>query len=348
MGVWRVGADGLARSRFTVSPLAETLAALFALDEPGPPPDDRRWVREHAADYRARLDADPVAALFVRAALGPKWLPDFVFPTPQDDFPTPRDDDRTFHDELRRVRQTPPEAALADVAAGLPGPVPAGLRVPDLPYRVADLLDWVWSSTVRPDWPRRRRLLEADIVSRTQRLSTGGWAAALDGMRPGMRWLGDGQLQINAYDNPPRNIGDASLLFVPSSTRRGWVGWEHPHRYAVVYPCSGLLADPAADVPPHALSRLLGPVRANVLHQLAEPRSPTQLVALTGYGLGTVGGQLRVLLDAQLVRRRRSGRSVLYYRTTTGDLLVAAQTRDDVERTIGVDEEQAERLGPGA
>ncbi|HET9860208.1 MAG TPA: helix-turn-helix domain-containing protein [Nocardioidaceae bacterium] len=40
--------------------------------------------------------------------------------------------------------------------------------------------------------------------------------------------------------------------------------------------------------------------------------STSQLVALTGFGLGSVGGHLRILLDAGLVRRTRSGRSVLY------------------------------------
>ncbi|WP_222854094.1 hypothetical protein [Fodinicola acaciae] len=35
---------------------------------------------------------------------------------------------------------------------------------------------------------------------------------------------------------------------------------------------------------------------------------------------------LKVLLDAQVVRRRRAGRSVLYYRTPDGDRLIAATT----------------------
>ena len=54
------------------------------------------------------------------------------------------------------------------------------------------------------------------------------------------------------------------------------------------------------------------------------PKSTTQLVALTGQTLGSVGGHLRVLLDAGLVRRRRSGRSVLYYRTDLGEILARA------------------------
>jgi DNA-binding transcriptional ArsR family regulator len=46
-------------------------------------------------------------------------------------------------------------------------------------------------------------------------------------------------------------------------------------------------------------------------------------VALTGYGLGSVGGHLAVLLEAGLVTRRRAGRSVLYVRTPLGNRLVA-------------------------
>ena len=44
-------------------------------------------------------------------------------------------------------------------------------------------------------------------------------------------------------------------------------------------------------------------------------------MALTGLPLGSVGGHLRVLLDAGLVQRRRSGREVLYWRTALGDAL---------------------------
>ena len=88
-------------------------------------------------------------------------------------------------------------------------------------------------------------------------------------------------------------------------------------------PCTGWLATPAGTAPPDALARLLGPLRATVLSLLAAPLSTTQLVALTGAGLGSVGGHLRVLLDAGLVARRRSGRSVLYYQTPTGKAVAA-------------------------
>ncbi|MDF3148744.1 winged helix-turn-helix domain-containing protein, partial [Streptomyces sp. T21Q-yed] len=61
-----------------------------------------------------------------------------------------------------------------------------------------------------------------------------------------------------------------------------------------------------------------------VLVLLDSPVSTTQLVAVTGQGLGSVGRHLRVLLDAGLVERRRAGRSVLYSRTAAGEVLVKA------------------------
>ena len=167
--------------------------------------------------------------------------------------------------------------------------------------------------------------MEADVVARTRALSTGGWAAALAGMRPGMRWLGEGRLQINAHDYPPRKIAGAQLLFVPVTPRQGWVSWDAPHRYAVIYPCSGVLAEAGLAPVPEALGRLLGPGRAGVLVLLDTPKSTTQLVALTGQRLGSVGRHLKVLLDARLVQRRRAGRSVLYYRTAAGETLLKAQ-----------------------
>lgn len=78
-------------------------------------------------------------------------------------------------------------------------------------------------------------------------------------------------------------------------------------------------------VVPESLGRLLGPARAGVLVRLDTPKSTTQLVALTGQALGSVGRHLRILLDAGLAGRRRSGRSVLYFRTEAGDVLVRAQ-----------------------
>jgi DNA-binding transcriptional ArsR family regulator len=313
VGVWIVGADVLASSRFAVSPLIETVAAMKAFAGKGTHPAHRPWLDTHAPAYRQRLLHDPFAAALTAAALRPRWVADFLV-TP------PGDADGTFDGDLARLRATTPEDARAQLLAeGVP--VPDTLCGPDLIDRTADLLTWVWELALRQDWPHRRRLLEADIVARSQQIATGGWAAVLTGMRPDMHWAGDGKLQVDAYDYPPVDLAGAQLSFIPTLSREGWICLDPPHRYLVVYPCAGFLADPAVTVAPPTLSRLLGPVRALVLTHLNTSKTPSQLCAVTGYGLGTIGGHLRVLLDAGLVQRRRTGRTVLYYRTARGEHL---------------------------
>ena len=320
MGWWQVNADTLAGSRFVVSPLAEATASLVALEKgTAAHPGERAWLDAHQPAYRQRLAGDPVTALLVQAALRPRWIADLLTLTPSGE------GESAFGEELERIRERSPQAARADLTMSLGGPLPASLYRSDLPQRAADLLEWVWTQTILPYWPRRRQIMEADIVGRTRQLSQGGWAAALADMRPGMRWLGQGRLQINTYNYPPRKIAGAQLLFVPVTPRQGWASWDIPHRYAVIYPCSGVLAEPVGAPVPEALGALLGPARAGVLVLLGTPKSTTQLVALTGQGLGSVGRHLKILLDARLVQRRRAGRSVLYYRTAAGDALLEAQ-----------------------
>ncbi|MER5210197.1 winged helix-turn-helix domain-containing protein [Streptomyces sp. NPDC002838] len=318
MGWWQVNADTLAHSRFMLSPFAETFASLKLLHAgTGAHPGEEAWLRAHLPGYRALLTADPVTALLVRTGLGKAWIADFLTPTPRDG--------ETFEETVAQVRATGPEEARANLRVSLAGPLPAALDRDDLPERAAALLAYVWTEAVRPYWDRRRRVLEADVVARTAQVSRGGWAAVLDSLRPGRtRWLGDNRLQINLHEYPPREISGAELVFVPVTPKGGWVSWEEPERYAVVYPCAGTLADPGGRTVPASLGTLLGTARAGVLLLLETPMSTTQLVAVTGQALGSVGRHLKVLLDAGLVERRRAGRAVLYSRTAAGEVLVAA------------------------
>ncbi|MFE5816573.1 ArsR family transcriptional regulator [Streptomyces sp. NPDC056479] len=327
MGWWQINADTLAASRFVLSPLAETFAALKLLHSGAAThPGERAWLDAHLPAYRARLAADPVTARLVRAGLGRDWIADFLTPTPRDG--------ETFEEGVARVRAAAPAEARAHLTVSLARPLPAVLDRDDLPDRAAALLEHIWAEAVRPDWDRRRRVLEADVVARTALAGRGGWAAVLDSLRPGRtRWLGGNRLQVNLHEYPPREIAGAELLLVPVTPKGGWVSWEDPGRYALVYPCAGALTDPGSQAVPASLGALLGQARAEVLVLLGSPLSTTQLVAVTGQGLGSVGRHLRVLLDAGLVERRRAGRSVLYSRTAAGDLLVEAQRRPDTLRS---------------
>ncbi|MET9323393.1 winged helix-turn-helix domain-containing protein [Streptomyces sp. NPDC003038] len=319
MGWWRIDTDALAESRFVVSALAETTAALMALEwQTAGHPADRTWLMDRLPYYRAYMAADPVTAQLVRAALGRLWIADFLTPPP---------DGRPFEEELAEVRATPDAVVRTDLRAASALPE-ALVHASGLGPRAAELLEWVWTEAVRPDWDRRRRVAEADILVRTRQLGLGGWAAALSGMRPGMAWLGAGRLRINLQDRQPRELSaQAGLVFVPVTHGHGWVAWNGTDRHALVYPCEGQLTQAArAAATPQALVRLLGPVRARVLVLLESPKSTTQLAALTGVSLGAVAGQLKVLLAAGLILRRRAGRTVLYSRVAAGDVLVSAAT----------------------
>ena len=131
----------------------------------------------------------------------------------------------------------------------------------------------------------------------------------------------------NDYNLPPRELpATAELYFIPVLSPEGWAGWSHPHAYAVYYPVTGRLAATEA-ARPGGLDRLVGANRAALLGMLDQPAGPTDLAARSRLPIGSVGNHLRVLLDAGAVSRRRSGRSVLYWRTPLGDALVAADSR---------------------
>jgi hypothetical protein len=180
MGWWQVNADTLAGSRFVLSPLAEAIASLIALERRAAAhPGERTWLDIHRPAYRERLASDPVTALLVRAALGRHWIADFLTPTPTGE------DEPTFGEEVAGIRETSPESARADLAVSLGGSLPSGLHRSDLPERAAGLLEWVWTETVLPYWPRRRRIMEADVVARTRELSQAAgqrhWPACVRG-----------------------------------------------------------------------------------------------------------------------------------------------------------------------
>jgi len=313
----------MARARFGTSRLVETVAGLGILWRADPLPWHRAWRDMHLPAFRDRLATDPVAAAVVRHAYGRSWIADFLTVPP----PAP---DLSLNAELAHVESLSDAQIRTDLAF-VGTPLSPELFASGLPTTVADLLRWVWDTTIRPDWPRRRRVLQADVVARIARLSTEGWSGVLRGLAPGVRWLGDGLLQVNAGRFPPRDIRGSDLLFLAAHSHGSSVQWLLPDRYALVYPVSGVSVAEPAPVP-DALARLLGASRARVLAHTQIPVSTTALTALTGVPLGSVGGHLRVLLDAGLLERRRAGRQVLYWCSEAGAALLGASAREDGAR----------------
>ncbi|GAA1930155.1 ArsR/SmtB family transcription factor [Nocardioides marmoribigeumensis] len=317
MSDWVLAPDVLARARFAVSTSAETLAALGLLRRGSPPPWLAGWYARHAAAYQMTMATRPLWAAIVAEGFGPRWVADCLTAAPErvGDLVEELAGVRALSDEQVRadLRQTHGRDRLPEVLETTTG----------LGDAVADLMQWTWDTTLAEEWPRRRHVLEADVVSRTAALASGGWSAALEGM--GRAYLGEGRVRISGHQLPPKHLGSgATLSFHPVSSPTSSVLWHLPaQRYAIVYQASGM-GIVAEAVAPQALHRLLGSNRARILGLLAEPASTTQLAALIGLPVGSVGNHLTVLREAGLVGRRRSGRSVLYRRTQAGDALVAS------------------------
>src|SRR5919107_5940910 len=305
----------MARTRFGTSQLTESLAGLVILRSADVRPWHRDWFDTHVAGFRARLAEDPVGEALLAHAFGASWTADFLTVPPT----AP---DLVIDEELEYLESLDDARIRADLEF-VAGPLPEVLTATGLAQTAAELLRWIWQHTISDEWGHRSRVLRADVVSRTARLSSEGWSGALDGIAPGVRWLANGRLQVNAHPYPPRDIRGRDLLLIAAHSRGSWVSWRLPDTFAVVYPVTGALASGPAPLP-EPLVRLLGRNRARVLTALDAPRSTSALVAGTGLPLGSVGGHLRVLLDAGLLERRRSGREVLYWRSDAGQALLDA------------------------
>jgi DNA-binding transcriptional ArsR family regulator len=321
MGMWRVPADVMAGSRFAVSAKAEVVGALGAFTRPRGP-DQRAFGEAHGAAFWQWVDRRPGMADLVAASFRDArpdqvgWMADYL------SLP-PLADQESFEDGVAQLRALSDEVVRADLRETTQAPLAPALMAPGVRDLTVELVVWLWTHTIETDWARRERILRADIVARTAQLARHGWGAVLRDLGRDREWVGDGQLRINRYDLPTRTLeAGSTLLFVPTHTDGTWVGW-HDGRYALYYPVSGRLARVDADSTA-GLAPLVGTNRAELLTLLDVPRSTSQLVALSGQALGSVGGHLKVLLEAGVVLRRRSGREVLYWRTALGDGLVAA------------------------
>ncbi len=324
--------DDLTMSRFALSPLWELMHALRLLSGATPRQGGtvlRPWLARTRERYRAlarETDLEVVLAL-QPAGYGADFLS-----------PVPADLSTTIDDLLSQVRSTPVSQAHREVAEALRRQPAADPRVRRIltSDRVADyaadVLSAAWQALLEPEWPVLRAILERDVVYRAGQLASRGWAAALTGLDPSLRWR-QGRIELGRWpQDEDAELGGRGLLFVPSVFiwPRLAITLDPPWPPALVYPARGVAAlwqrpaRPGRPRPGAALDRLLGPSRAAILLALEQPASTTQLAASLGQSLGATGDHLAVLRAGGLLTRARSGRSVLYRRTPVGDALVAA------------------------
>ena len=286
-----LGAGEPASVRLAVSPLWETAASLVLLSRQASPPwPYGEWARRVPRDV---LHEDLLTAFRSEGPLG-------------------------------ALRAPPaPGASIADELRALPEPT-AAQRV--LRHR---LLVY-WEAAIAPYWPALRAAAEDDLVKRAQCL-------AVHGPHRLLAELGDridpGRLTLDSQHHADLHVADRRLVLVPLVFgRAGSLLAEHPeHGVALSYQASGAVVlggrpgdRPGRGVPSadDRLSILVGRSRARIIRTLSMPHTVSAAAAALGMATSTVSEHIGILLAAGVLRRRRSGRRVIYELDSPGMALL--------------------------
>lgn len=310
MTLLRLSPRALTRCRFAVSPLAETVGTLLDLERTGD------------ARFRRWRDRSPLRRGLFQLSARTKYLPDPLAVPPGGGLTTRLSDelalvagfsDAAVRDSVRLAVEAHWGGRLDTTWAAADGLAPA----------LAEDLAEGWELFVRPDWPRRRAILERDIAYRTELLAAEGWRAVVATIARNTSWATDDAIKFGRPGYPDRVIDDG-IVFVPHTQGSGtWTCEFPPPRFAMTYPARGRAAevDPAAGAD---LARLVGDGRARMLLELRVPATSTELARILGVSLGTVSAHLAGLRSAGTIAGVRSGRTVRYRLGPRGRDLLAA------------------------
>jgi len=333
-----IDAADMASSRFAISPLRETLAAVGELAGAHlrADPFARRWLEARRPRFEHLRSRVPMLDVLAALQAGFEFHPRFLCPSSQGTH-------ETAERQLETVRRTPPWQARAELDLHLaqrPHPMApamlATLSDPDVDFvaGLATALEAAWHELIRPDWPAIRAILQRDLQYRAGQLVTYGWASTMSGLSPDLlRWRAAGGNHLMEAPTRPHPEyhppGGGGLLFGPTIFGYTEVSLEPPWHREVFYPprgSAGLLESTPPQTGADPLAGLVGATRAHILRDLGRPATTTQLTYRHHLSLGAVGHQLSVLSAAGLVAGIRDGQSVIYHRTELGGALVAANT----------------------
>ena len=313
------------RVRFAYSPLAETAQSLHMIFSGRVQPLYRGWFRE----VRDRLSRVDLALLNGFVPARPVMA----------DFPLTGATGTTItvEDQLQLITQTPADELHRDLTqVWFDRPMPEVVRrvFSDHrggPGRLADALFQYWSIALEPHWRSMRAVLDEDLAFRATELTKNGLGTMLTGLHPTVS-VGDESLRIDGPGTCGGSLRGAGLVLVPSVFAWPRVVFAPSQSGAstLIYSTRGVgnlrWHDERASDCSDALGALVGRSRAAILEDLALPMTTTELAAELGQSPASVSQHLAVLKRSGLARSWRSGRRVLYRRTSLADgLLIAAK-----------------------
>ncbi|MFD4637244.1 DUF5937 family protein [Lentzea sp. NPDC058436] len=302
-----LGESDLVDVRFAVSPLSELTLSLRVLKNPAKYPLHVPWARQIRG-----VDTEVLLALSTDRG----WTPDFLSPRPLTPF-------THVEDEFAELREVSTRTMRRHFRA-LFGDVPDALRDR---HRVLDAVESYWHEALAGRWDRMRAVLEADIAHRGRVMAQQGLAAMFSGISERITFMSP-VVQVRIAGALPRRVeaGGRGLTLVPSVfARRTAVPVDPGAPPLLIYSArgAGTVWETGCCRGPEALAGVLGQVRADLLAELAQPWSSTDLARRTGVTTSAVNQHLRALRDAGLLASQRHGRSVVYARTELGDALVS-------------------------
>lgn len=317
----QLGGTELARVRFAISPVYETVMALDVLRRPGVHAVHLPWARW----ARPRLAGLPGLDLLLALVSDDQIKPAFMMPPPDARMPD-------LDAELRRVRATPTVQVREslELLTHRTGPMQSLYADPRRHLGpLTDSLRRCHELVVLPHWPRMVRLLEADIGHRAGVLAAGGAETLFADLHSEVEWT-DGELVVHPHRAPQRPIsvvlGGNGLLLCPSvfCWPRVTAGVRTGAAGTLRYPARGVATLWEAREPaPDAVAALIGRNRAALLAALAEPATTGDLARVLDVTPSAVSQHLGVLRAAGLVSTRREGRTVLHLRTDRADTLLS-------------------------
>ncbi|HSK97145.1 MAG TPA: DUF5937 family protein [Euzebyales bacterium] len=316
----RFSREDLTQVRFVISPLAETVLSVPALQRNDAQAPFAGW-RDL---QRRRLHGAATRALLYLVPAG--WQPRVALAPLVDERPR-------FDEELKAVldfSSRPLRAFMETLESSfrITGVMP---RIPDSAHDerrlLGELLRGHHDRCIAEHWPALRAQLEADIAHRRDLSADRGVANMLATLHPTVRWNPPFLLVDGAGPSRTQELGGRGLVLVPSAFT-----WPQPillldgnGQPVLLYPARGVLAlwtRPAYDRV--VLSKLLGTTRAAFLLAATRGDSTTHLAERLELSVATASQHLAALSDAGLVRSIRRGQAVLHDITPLGVQLLLA------------------------
>ncbi|MER7846607.1 DUF5937 family protein [Kitasatospora sp. NPDC096077] len=330
----RLSAAEVARVRFAVSPLSETVLGLRAALGFAAHEVHRPWVR----GARALLADEPELPLLLALLKG--CLPSFLFPVPAVRLPA-------FEAELAGLRAADPAYVEAECAAALRARAGELPPAAELLERIADAMERCHAALTAPHWARMRAVLEADLGRRAAALVDGGVEGLFARLHEDVVWR-EGEVLVHGRrrTGAVRTVGTGGhgLVLMPSVFGRPDVIVDYAPSAAasIRYPADGVgtlwgRAGAGSRSRPSSagLAAVLGRTRAELLVALGEPLGTPELAARLGVTPGAVSQHLGALRGAGLVTTRRTGRSALHLRTRAGAVLTGEADPGDPGAGVG-------------